>query len=76
MMLEKCPFCGSDKLKVGHKTKYKDPWKKIIHMNFYVICNCCHARGGTVSGDIPYGDQSEALTEAKEKAIEKWNMRC
>nr|DAX14646.1 MAG TPA: restriction alleviation protein [Bacteriophage sp.] len=44
MELLKCPFCGSDKLKVGHKTKFKDPWKKIVRMIFYVMCNRCHKR--------------------------------
>lgn len=75
MELLKCPFCGSEKLKVGHKTKFKDPWKKVIRMSFYGMCNCCHAKGSTVLVDIPYDNQAEAISEAKNEAIEKWNMR-
>ena len=75
MKLLKCPFCGSEKLKVGHKTKFKDPWKKIIKMSFYVMCNWCHAKGSTITKDIPYDNQTNTISEAKNEAIEKWNMR-
>lgn len=39
------------------------------------MCNCCHAKGSTVLVDIPYDNQAEAISEAKNEAIEKWNMR-
>lgn len=76
MELLKCPFCGSEKLKVGHKTKFKDPWKKIIRMSFYVMCNRCHAKGSTITKDIPYDNQANTISEVKNEAIEKWNMRA
>lgn len=76
MELLKCPFCGSDKLKVGHKTKFKDPWKKIVRMSFYVMCNRCHAKGNTITKDISYSDETIEISEAKNEAIEKWNMRA
>ena len=69
------PFVGSEKLKVGHKTKFKDPWKKIVRMSFYVMCNCCRAKGSTISKEIHYDDQAEEISKAKDLAIEKWNMR-
>lgn len=75
MELLKCPFCGSDKLKVGHKTKFKDPWKKIVRMSFYVMCNRCHAKESTITKDISYNDDAMEISKAKNEAIEKWNMR-
>lgn len=75
MELLKCPFCGSEKLKVGHKTKFKDPWKKIVRMSFYVMCNRCHAKGSTITKEIHFNDQAEEISKAKDLAIEKWNMR-
>ena len=71
MELLKCPFCGSDKLKVGHKTKFKDPWKKIVRMIFYVMCNRCHAKGSTITKDISYNDETIEISKAKNEAIEK-----
>lgn len=76
MELLKCPFCGSDKLKVGHKTKFKDSWKKIVRMSFYVMCNRCHAKGSTITKDISYSDETIEISKAKNEAIEKWNMRA
>ncbi len=75
MELLKCPFCGSDKLKVEHKNKFKDIRRNFIRMSFSVRCNSCHARGGIVTRDIQYDNQADAISEAKNKAIEKWNMR-
>ena len=75
MELLKCHFCGSEKLKVGHKTKFKDPWKKIVRMIFYVMCNRCHAKGSTITKDISYNDDAMEISKAKNEAIEKWNMR-
>lgn len=76
MELLKCPFCGSDKLKVEHKNKFKDICRNFIRMSFSVRCNCCHARGGVVTRDISYNDQTNAISEAKNEAINKWNMRA
>ena len=76
MELLKCPFCGSDKLKVEHKNKFKDPWKKIVRMSFYVMCNRCHAKGSTITKDISYSDETIEISKAKNEAIEKWNMRA
>lgn len=75
MELLKCPFCGSDKLKVEHKNKFKDIRRNFIRMSFSVRCNSCHARGGIVTRDINYGKEAEEISKAKNKAIEKWNMR-
>ena len=75
MMLLKCPFCGSEKLKVEHKNKFKDIHRNFIRMSFSVRCNSCHARGGIVTRDINYGKEAEEIFKAKNEAIEKWNMR-
>ena len=75
MELLKCPFCGSEKLKVEHKNKFKDIRRNFIRMSFSVRCNSCHARGGIVTRDIQYDNQADTISEAKNKAIEKWNMR-
>lgn len=76
MELLKCPFCGSDKLKVEHKNKFKDIRRNFIRMSFSVRCNSCHARGGVVTRDINYGKEAEEISKAKNKAIEKWNTRA
>ena len=75
MELLKCPFCGSDNLKLEHKNKLKDIQRNFIRMNFAVKCNNCHAKGGSVTEDIYYSEKADAFSEAKEEAIEKWNMR-
>ena len=67
MELLKCPFCGSDKLKVEHKNKFKDIRRNFIRMSFSVRCNSCHARGGIVTRDINYGKEAEEISKAKEK---------
>ena len=56
--LKPCPFCGSDKLKIDSKSGRihyyeKDgmnPWQNVVYS---IRCNCCHARGGAVSSDLP-----------------------
>ena len=67
MKLLKCPFCGREKLKVGHKTKFKDPWKKTARMSFYVMCNRCYAKGSTITKDISYYNEAIGISEAKMK---------
>ena len=75
MDLLKCPFCWSDNLKLEHKNKLKDIQRNFIRMNFAVKCNNCRAKGGSVTEDIYYSEKADAISEAKEEAIEKWNMR-
>lgn len=73
-----CPFCGASKLSVDGKTS-RDSYG--TRMTYAVRCNCCHARGGTVSGYIKAKSYSikniEIVSEAEliSKAIEKWNTR-
>ena len=67
--LKPCPFCGSNKVKlVKKKTKYKGH-------NAYVAsvrCNCCHARGGTVTNlTVPYAVKEDV----EYRAFKLWNMR-
>ncbi len=67
--LKPCPFCGSMKLKLERKsTKYKGKKAYVASIR----CNCCHARGGTVTNlTIPY-----AVKEDVENAtIKAWNRR-
>ena len=33
------------------------------------------AKGSTITKDIPYDKQANIISEAKNEAIEKWNMR-
>ena len=40
--LKPCPFCGWTKLRIGQKTRYSK-------VAYFVICNKCHARGGTLT---------------------------
>lgn len=78
--LKPCPFCGSTKLKVDKKSKsvhYR-------HISIYTVsvrCSCCHARGGTVSGEVwdgvskPISDKITNYEALKLIAIETWNGR-
>lgn len=78
--LSPCPFCGSTKLKIDKKSK-------LIHSRHVAIytvsmrCSCCHARGGTVSGEVRTGilnPVSDNLTDYEtltQRAIEAWNKR-
>ena len=67
--LKPCPFCGSTKLKLEKKaTKYKG------HKGYVasVRCNCCHARGGTVTNlTIPYAVKEDV----ENRAFKLWNRR-
>lgn len=58
--LQPCPFCDSTNLKIEqsssqrrnhHRTDYGE-WVLYRHYVMSVRCNCCHARGPTVSGDV------------------------
>jgi hypothetical protein len=56
--LKKCPFCGSEKLKIDSKSGQihyyqkngMSPWQHVV---FSVRCNKCNARGGAVGADLP-----------------------
>lgn len=68
--LKPCPFCGSTKLKLVKKaTKYHG--RKAYRAS--VRCNCCHARGGTVTNlTIPYAVKEDV----EQEAIDRWNRRA
>lgn len=79
--LKRCPFCGGDKLKIESKTK-DISYRYVRQHTLSVRCNKCHARGGTVSGEIgnysfgtPKSEKLTTLKELEEKAIEAWNTR-
>ena len=79
-----CPFCGSDKLKMDSKNgrihyHEKDGMKAWQNVVYSVRCNKCHARGGTVSADLPtmgiLGDYKIKRDKVIEDCINKWNTR-
>ncbi len=67
--LRPCPFCGGDRLKlVRKKINYKGHKAYVAS----VRCNCCHARGGTVTNlTIPYAVKEDVEREA----ADRWNRR-
>lgn len=84
--LKPCPFCGSNKLKIEHKSTsiYKANLIGVDACTFSVRCNKCHARGATVTGYLR--NAFYALTEEAQKvlatqellenrAAEAWNRR-
>lgn len=79
--LKPCPFCGNTKLKVDSKSK-RNSYTHTVHFMVSVRCLCCHARGGTASGEIPvhFGElKLDKLTDysaLKHEAIENWNRRA
>ena len=81
MKLKPCPFCGSTKLKIDKKSKPVH-YKNICYVTVSVRCNCCHGRGGTVSGEIrgglaaaPISDNLTTYDNLRIKAVEAWNRR-
>lgn len=78
--LKPCPFCGSTKLKVDKKSKLVH-YRHISVYTVSVRCSCCHARGGTVSGEVwsgggkPVSDKLTDYEILKKKAAEAWNQR-
>jgi len=71
--LMRCPFCGSNKIKVDSKRKYKSVF--ICNMSttkaeytISVRCNVCHGRGPTASG-VVYSENMYRLL--KERNIKK-----
>lgn len=70
MQQNKCPFCGSTKVKIivtGTYTK----------LNASGRCNCCYARGPIVSKKfMSYNDRENVRKEVIEEAINFWNNRA
>lgn len=68
--LKSCPFCGSSKSKlVKKKINYKG--KKAYAAS--IRCNCCNARGGTVTNlTIPYAIKEDV----EQETIDRWNRRA
>lgn len=69
-----CPFCGNQKLKVEYKTKRLYYPTTSIQATCSVRCNCCHARGGTVT-KVYQITQWKGDTYLEQQAIRKWNKR-
>ena len=67
--LKPCPFCGSTNLKLEKKrTVYKGHKAYVASIR----CNCCHARGGTVTNlTIPYAVKEDV----ENTAYQLWNRR-
>lgn len=78
--LKPCPFCSSQKLKVNGKSK-RNGYNQTVHRTLSVRCNNCHARGGVVSGDIPYhksasiSDMQIKCRALEREVVEAWNRR-
>lgn len=55
MELDNCPFCGSERLKLEHKSRLAG-WTgidaRVEYVTVSVRCNGCHARGGTAGGKV------------------------
>ena len=86
-MNEKCPFCGSEKLKVDSKTSgrfeypSKKPDPKVIRYKRHTVsvrCNKCKARGPTTTVLVPcptghsWGVDIKAV---EAEAYKVWNTR-
>lgn len=96
--LKPCPFCGYKKAKiserwgrhfipyyVGEGLDVESHVEVVIKIRANVICNKCHAKGGTAVGNINRDGIMREITkerfkiEAREaiqqRAIDKWNGR-
>lgn len=86
--LKPCPFCGSTKLIINHKSRragYTGIDAIVDTETYSVRCTRCHARGGTASGMVlqsllyVYRDNMPEWATTREtltkKAIEVWNVR-
>jgi Lar family restriction alleviation protein len=69
-----CPFCGKTKTKIEYKTKTKHYPTTSTQVTCSVRCNCCHARGSTVT-KVFQVKQFKGDTELEQLAIDKWNTR-
>lgn len=78
-MRKSCPFCGKDKLKVDSKRSNRP--KHIDGVKYYtytlsVRCNCCHARGPSISRDVKAFNGGTVVTEDFEQLVfDAWNNR-
>lgn len=86
--LKPCPFCGYTKSRVMEK-KIRGSWIKalsnFVQVRYYVMCNKCHAKGGSVVSDrmaydevsiyTPVKFSKETTDMYKQQAIEAWNER-
>ena len=86
--IKKCPFCGYNKSRIMVKKiagSYIRSNYEFIQYRYNVMCNKCHAKGGSVvSARMAYGEVSiykpvkwskETTDMYKQKAIEAWNRR-
>lgn len=79
--LKPCPYCGNTKLKIDSKSKNKY-YSHTVYYTVSVRCSCCHARGGTVSGEVgsgvaaPVSDNLTTYDNLRIKAVEAWNRRA
>ena len=94
--LKPCPFCGYKNAKIserrnringGHYCDDDYCMEVVIKISANVMCNCCHAKGGTAVGFIesdlfPPSDRMkrtfnvEPITAIWERAENKWNRRA
>ena len=71
--LKPCPFCGSEKTKVGSKRTFVYGGKK--HCSVSIRCMKCHARGPVVGVVMPNGEDNE-IELCENAAYEDWNKRA
>lgn len=78
--LKPCPFCGNTKLKIDKKSRLVH----YRHISIYTVsvrCSSCHARGGTVSGEVwcgggePISDKITDYETLKIESAKLWNRR-
>ncbi len=88
LILRKCPFCGSKKLKIQgtqRKIGATGTDETVTRETYSVRCNVCHARGGAVSGKViltrlrlresELPNWASSRESLKEKAVKAWNRR-
>lgn len=88
--LVRCPFCGSESLKIEKKSAligHNGLDMRVERHTWSVRCNTCNARGGTSSGkvidgwqrrrfpDIKMPEWATTDKEIREVAVQKWNRR-
>ena len=84
--LKPCPFCGSTKLKIEHKSSppSKHYHNRVRHYTYSVRCNVCFARGGAVGGDVlemntttlDIFEPCVTKEDLIKQAVDNWNTRC
>jgi len=87
--LKPCPFCGYTKSRVMEKKirgSYRSSYlSNFVQVRYYVMCNKCHAKGGSVVSACMSHDEVSIYTPVKyskevtamykQQAIESWNRR-